>query len=297
MKLCIAICTYRRENISDTLQSIAEQRLPSGSSLKVVVADNDDTTIASSYIQKLGKHYNLKLVYIHAPFRNISIARNACLDNAKSDLLLFIDDDEIASNDWIISLLSTFEDSKADVIFGPVKAVYDKQVTPWIKEGNLHSTAPVFVDGIIQTGYTGNTLLNLNSKILEGERFDLRLGRSGGEDSDYFSRLFNKGANLDFCPLAEVTEAVPKERATLNWLIKRKFRSGQTCGTRMISKNESFIFLLSSIIKASGKFCLCMLMSFISIYQKSKMFTWFLRGVLHLGVISKMLGKSEIVQY
>ena len=40
-----------------------------------------------------------ELLYVHCPAANISIARNACLDNSSGDFLAFIDDDETASSE------------------------------------------------------------------------------------------------------------------------------------------------------------------------------------------------------
>jgi hypothetical protein len=42
---------------------------------------------------------SLDCLYVHAPARNISIARNACLDAADAPLIAFIDDDETATGE------------------------------------------------------------------------------------------------------------------------------------------------------------------------------------------------------
>ena len=43
----------------------------------------------------------IDISYIHAPARNISIARNACVEAATGKWIAFIDDDELASENWL----------------------------------------------------------------------------------------------------------------------------------------------------------------------------------------------------
>ena len=62
----------------------------------------------------------LPVLYLHAPACNISVARNACLRAATAPLVAFIDDDEIASPDWLVLLIAALEGSHADVVLRPV---------------------------------------------------------------------------------------------------------------------------------------------------------------------------------
>ena len=48
---CIAICTYRRPEISKTLKSLSELTVPKGMTFKVVVSDNDENDRAKEYIE------------------------------------------------------------------------------------------------------------------------------------------------------------------------------------------------------------------------------------------------------
>ena len=67
--------------------------------------------------------HNLDGVYLHAPARNISIARNACLEAASAPLVAFIDDDEIARPGWLAGLVADMDAPNADVVFGKVAAL------------------------------------------------------------------------------------------------------------------------------------------------------------------------------
>ncbi|TIX15341.1 MAG: glycosyltransferase, partial [Mesorhizobium sp.] len=76
----ICVCTFRRPELADTLRSIAAMDRPAGFEIGVVVADNDDQPSAQALVKALAQELKLPIRYRHAPARNISIARNACLD-------------------------------------------------------------------------------------------------------------------------------------------------------------------------------------------------------------------------
>ena len=297
VEITIAICTYKRAEIQQTLASIANQVLPEDVYIKVIVADNDIEPTMRQFIEETAKSLGITLTYIHAPSRNISIARNACLINCETQWLVFIDDDEIASNTWLSELYKTALNENADVVLGPVISVYPNDAPNWIVKCDFHSTKPVFVSGVIETGYTGNTLLKLSSQYFENEMFNLSLGKSGGEDTDYLSRAFKKGAKLAFAENAIVHEPVPSERATLNWLIKRKFRMGQTYPLTQLTSNSSDFFTAKFIVKALSKVMFCSIMVLLSCFNPTKRYSWLLRGSFHFGVITKLVGMKNIETY
>lgn len=296
-EITVAICTYKRIEIQKTLTSIADQILLENVYIRVIIADNDVEPTMRQLIEETAKSLGITLTYIHAPSRNISIARNACLINCETQWLVFIDDDETASNTWLSELYKTAVNENADVVLGPVISVYPSNAPNWIVKCDFHSTRPVFVNGLIRTGYTGNTLLKLSSQYFENEMFNLSLGKSGGEDTDYLSRAFKKGAKFTFSENAIVHEPVPSERATLNWLIKRKFRMGQTYPLTQLTSNSSDFFTAKFIVKALSKVMFCSIMVLLSCFNPTKRYSWLLRGSFHFGVMTKLVGMKNIETY
>ena len=156
----VCVCTYRRKSVVDTICSLAAQRLPEDTRLRVVVADNDDTPSAEDIVRKQCTALGLDYHYVHAPARNISVARNAALDAATAPLVAFIDDDEVATPGWIAGLLECHASTAAAIVFGPVQAIYGERPA-WLRKADLHSIRPVFRGGgTIDTGYTCNVLLD-----------------------------------------------------------------------------------------------------------------------------------------
>lgn len=288
----ICLCTFRRPFLAETLRSIANLEA-SGLSVRVIVADNDAVPSAQPLVELMGRRMPFPLLYLHAPVSNISVARNACLDAATADFVAFVDDDETVSESWLGELVRTAIASDADVVLGPVEAQYDTAGPSWLAAGDFHSTAPVRVDGEIRTGYTCNVLIRRRGSIA-AQRFDLGLGQSGGEDTEYFYRLHDLGARLVEAPAALVREPVPPSRATLGWLLRRRFRSGQTYGVRLRRTGES---RLKSAAAAVAKILYCAGTTFATLPSPVGWRRNLLRGALHAGTLSGLAGARQAALY
>jgi succinoglycan biosynthesis protein ExoM len=292
----ICICTYRRPELQMTLDSIRSIQVPSDYHIRIIVADNDVAPSAREQVLAFGRTAAFPVDYIHSPAGNISIARNACLQSASGEFAAFIDDDETASPNWLLHLLETAKATCADAVLGPVRACYGGDAPRWMVRGDFHSTMPVWVRGQIKTGYTCNVLLNLTSQRIVGRRFDLALGRSGGEDTVFFAQVHEAGGLIAFASDAWVYESVPPSRTRIDWLVKRRFRFGQTHG-RLLARDRRRGAKLPQIIVAGLK----AIFSFGSATAYSLSPTHrnraVLRGIMHLGTISGLIGMREIEQY
>ena len=285
----ICICTFRRPFLADTLRSIA--RLETGGhSVRIVVADNDAEPSAQVLVTRMAASLPFPVRYVHAPHANISIARNACLDAARADYVAFIDDDEVVRPGWLTALVAKAEQSDAAAVLGPVQAIYADGAPAWMVRGDFHSTMPVFVSGSIRTGYTCNMLMRW-SEPFRSLRFDHALGRSGGEDTDFFYRLTAQGGVIDYAPDAVVEEPVPPERATMAWLVRRRLRFGQTHGRLMGDASWRSLPLVGAKIV----YC-CTMTVFTALSPVLRRRNW-LRAVLHMGVAGGILGLRQAEHY
>lgn len=292
----IAVCTYRRPELERTLRSLAGISVPQDCSVRIIVADNDVTPSALALVDSLRAEVPFPIDYVHCPASNISIARNACLDHSRGELLAFIDDDETVSAEWLARLLEEMNISRADVVLGPVQAHYPARAPRWMRRADLHSTRPVWVGGEIRTGYTCNVLLKLTTKAVAERRFSLSLGRTGGEDTEFFTQAKEAGARISFAPAAWVDEPVAENRATLGWLARRRYRMGQTHG-RLLAERTRGIARLTQVGLAGAKLAVCALASLLTLPLPARRYSYGLRAMLHAGVISGLMGVREIQQY
>ncbi|HBF32372.1 glycosyltransferase family 2 protein [Rhizobium sp.] len=296
LRIDIGICTFRRPALETAILSLALVEVPADVALRVIVADNDQTPSAAALVDSLRPRLPWEIAYVHCPAGNISIARNACLDHSDADYLAFVDDDETATEGWLKHLLNTALETGADAVLGPVHAGYDDNAPAWMREGDFHSTFPVFVDAKIRTGYTCNVLLDLRSTRVAGRRFNLALGKTGGEDTEYFTLIYRTGGLISYAPEALLYEPVPPQRARFDWLAKRRYRMGQTHG-RLVAEGAGTIKKAVSLVLAAAKaaFCFAAALIFVAVPVRRNRFA--LRGILHIGAISGIMGFREIHQY
>jgi glycosyltransferase involved in cell wall biosynthesis len=244
----IVIPTFRRQDLLlKCLTSCLAQKGLGEVSAEILVVDNCAEASAELPVRDLGRRAALPIRYIHEPEPGISSARNAGLRCAAGELIAFIDDDEIATEDWLVHLVNTQRSSHADVVFGPVLPSIPHELAgaeraPF-RDLLTHSTEHItgvevsstILDPFWARGRkaypklgSGNFLLRRHSAAVRDVRFDSRLGRTGGEDTLYFNQLLARGSRLIWCAEAIAWEYVPPERLGLRYALLRAFRGGQT---------------------------------------------------------------------
>lgn len=290
LSVTVAICTFRRASLAATLRSLAALVLPADCAVQVIVADNDDTPVRQREVEALGPELGLALRYVHAPARNISIARNACLDRCESDWLAFIDDDEAATPDWLARLLA--RRTEAEIVFGTCRAVYPAGAPGWARSGDFHSNRLAGNDAP-WNGYTSNVLIAMPFVRAHALRFRPELGQTGGEDTLFFHAAMQAGARFAYVPEAEVSEPVDPARLGLGWLVRRRFRAGQVhwlvlgrAGGRAAGGTA-----------ALGKLLACLGLAVAQFWRPAGWRSALLRGALHAGVVAAALGAPVYREY
>jgi succinoglycan biosynthesis protein ExoM len=282
----VAICTFRRPSVTGTLASVAAQALPTSMTLRVIVADNDDTPSAREGVEAAARALGLRLTYVHAPARNISIARNACLEAAQADWLAFLDDDEEAAPGWLQGLLDCAQSEGADAVFGPALAIYPEGAPRWMARGDFHSNLPVRRAGKVETGHSCNALIR-RAALPADLRFRPELGQSGGEDTDFFHRFGRSGARMAICDTALVTETVPPHRLRLGWLAERRFAEGRHYAGS--AGRGRAALALSGLAKSA----LCLTLALPMALRPPKAARWALRGLFHAGVAAGAIAPNS----
>jgi succinoglycan biosynthesis protein ExoM len=285
----ICICTFRRTFLAETLRSIAQLDVD-GHAVRVIIADNDAAPSARDLVDEMRDKVPFPITYVHAPASNICIARNACLDQAGADYVAFVDDDEVVTPGWLGALVQQAEATDAATVLGPVRAIYGPAAPGWMVDGDFHSTLPVFVGNAIRTGYTCNVLIRWSAPY-RTLRFDLALGKSGGEDTDFFYRLTALGGTIAYAEAALVEEPVPPERASMAWLVRRRLRFGQTHGMLQAGSRAK------SLAVVAAKISYCAAMTALTAFSPVQRRRNWLRAVLHFGVAGGILGMRQAVHY
>lgn len=227
----LGILTYRRpESLVATLDSLrplsTETTATSWRLHDVLIVDNDRTPSARATVEALIEAgHPLPLRYRHEPTPGLAAARNRALDDAGGEVLVFIDDDEVAEPGWPHGLLRVMASTGAALVGGPVRTRFQHQPPTWVVDGGLFDR-PEPPDGTPQTWLrSGNLAVDLAQIRAHGLRFDQGFAFSGGEDTDFSLRARRLGLGLQWSATAPVTEIVGPDRTTLAWLTRRERRA------------------------------------------------------------------------
>ena len=228
----VVVPTFRRPAmLRATLASLAAQRV--SFPFAVLVVENDAEGLAGQDVAfDMFARAHMHGVTIVAPEQGNVEAINAgfaaALERfALTDLFLMIDDDEVASPDWLARMVAAAEQSGVGIVGGPVTPVFEAEVAGSMRRHPVFwpiqsPTGPI---GMIYG--SGNCLIH--RRVFERlglPAFDVAFNHLGGGDMDFFTRARAAGAGFYWCAEALVTETVPRARTRRRWVLKRGLRIG-----------------------------------------------------------------------
>jgi GT2 family glycosyltransferase len=228
----VCIPSFRRpQHLRHTLQSLANQR--TDRRFAVVIVENDaaqreSVPVAIEFLWA-GKIPGLCVV---EPRQGNCQAINAAFETALASFpaatkLLMIDDDEIASPEWLQRMVDAAEASGADLVGGPVLPDFDDELKRGLRRH------PAFRPAYDESGPVpiiygcGNCLITRPVfEKLADPAFDLKFNFLGGGDTDFFVRCRQAGMQFHWAADAVITETVPHSRTNPGWLVLRGLRIG-----------------------------------------------------------------------
>jgi len=229
-RVVVCIPTYRRPTeLCRLLKALSQQDLPRECEVRIVVVDNEGSLLTREICDECRRGLLVPLTYVAENRRGLAHVRNRAVEVSKQfgEFLVFIDDDEVPMGQWLKHLVSCQEDSGADAVSGPVVPRFMSDVPEWIRVGRFFDREQYPTGTYLKESRTGNTLLKLSVFERIGG-FDEQFTLTGGEDTDWFSRLHQSGGRIVWCNEAVVEEWVPAQRTRLKWLLARAYRAGTT---------------------------------------------------------------------
>jgi succinoglycan biosynthesis protein ExoM len=239
INVTVAIATYDRPaSLGETLRSCLAQTNTLGLGIEILVVDNHPSESGRAVVESLAGGA-IPIRYVTDLTRNMSTLRNRAFAEAKSEMVAFIDDDEVAAPDWLDQLVAALRETGADIAVGPRLAhfvgaapAYDPQGASFARDLKLPDrslialTAP---SGKPRYGLgTGNSLFHL-ARCFPGGETPMResFGDAGGEDAELMVRLHRGGRKIVWVAKAFVTEIVEPRRTSIAYRMIRTRRETQ----------------------------------------------------------------------
>ena len=208
-----------------TLNSVVQQSADSSNWECVVVnnASTDDT--AERCAQFIADHPSCNIRLVEEPRQGLSYARNCGLKASKGDNVVFIDDDETISENFVEAYIELFRTRSAFAAAGVVIPCYNSGKPCWMSKYPEKMIANPFDlgDKIITipsriTPPGGNMAFKREIFTLYGD-FDTTLGRKGeellgSEENDMFARIRALGERVYYVPQAKVYHHISTDKLT-----------------------------------------------------------------------------------
>ncbi|WP_342372827.1 glycosyltransferase [Propioniciclava soli] len=236
--IAVALATYHRPaNLVRLVPSILEQfddvarTFEERAEFRVIIVDNDPQGSGRETALATG---DSRVTYVIESSPGVTSARNRALREAGDcDFLVFIDDDEIPQDGWLVNLLTAQKRYRADVVSGPVHSVFEGPLDPWVEASDAYlraHRADTKTGEPIKRAATNNLLLDMRRLREFGVTFDERFGLTGGEDSFFTGQLHQAGAKMVWCAEAVVDDLVPLSRANRDYNLRRRYSLSNASG-------------------------------------------------------------------
>ncbi|MCU6707972.1 glycosyltransferase [Paenibacillus sp. J5C_2022] len=236
MKATVAVCTHNRaEDTREAVQSVLDGSYR-GDDMEIIVVDNGSTDTTAEVIGALCDRHGPRVRYVYEQRLGLSVARNRAIREARGEYILFLDDDALASREWVEEILHVFEgDSGIGCVGGRIDPIWEAGEPAWIPDEHRSVfTILDFADSITEMEapaipYGANVAFR-TSALMEGELFREDLGRVGSkllssEESELIARLRRKH-KVVYTPHGSVRHKIAKTRTTRKWFLRRIFWQG-----------------------------------------------------------------------
>jgi len=221
-RILIGICTAKRPRmLLACLRSLAENTAPSETAVEIAVCDNEAEPNNREIVAEFSHNCPFIVHYLHEARRGIPQARNAIVVKAlevDADWLAFIDDDETAQPDWIVSLYEAAKTHGADTVAGPVIRQYPEKMPFWGIKRDPPPYTTIGEGEVVDMLPTYNALASMRLFRSPpggmGLRFDVALAFCGGEDTQVGIEAAARGARMIWTTKAIVRETMCSSRLT-----------------------------------------------------------------------------------
>lgn len=230
------ICTHNRDRyLGDAIDSLLDQDYQD---YEVLVVDNGSTDNTREVVQSRLPHPRLN--YVYEPILGLSVARNTGARETTAPILAYLDDDAIASPQWLRILVEAYNhNEKLAIAGGKVTLIWPNNITPpsWISEDlagglgayDLGESMVLITDARLTPRGLNYSMRRAFLEQIGG--FDANLGRVGkkllSNEELYTTELaLAQGWQVAYLPDALAAHNVAPERLKREWFLRRSWWQG-----------------------------------------------------------------------
>ncbi len=239
----VAVCTRnRRQSLSRTLDSIAEQR--ARASWEVVVVDNGSADGTLEWLHERRADFPVSLRIESEKTPGVSLARNLAIASARGRVVLFTDDDVTCRPGWLQAHVAAFADPSVVGTGGRILPKLPPEAPEWLRqalpteEGGPTARydfglqpAEILAGGPLPPAFCANMgVVRECACAVRGFRADLGPGSKApiGDDTEFFERILDLTGRCLYVPDAVVDHHIFPARTTLEYYLRWHVGLGRT---------------------------------------------------------------------
>jgi glycosyltransferase involved in cell wall biosynthesis len=241
MKITVAVCTWNRASLLEkTLERMTHLQQPKHVDWELLVVNNNCTDTTDAVIAAFAEKLPIRRVL--QPVPGLSNARNAAVENAAGDYIVWTDDDVLVDSQWLVAYAEAFaRDPDACVFGGPVAPWFEGEAPRWLREGfdavsSAFATRDLGAKRIPLDGQRNVPFgANFAVRVVEQRavRYDPALGRQPGatvlgEEVAVIQQMLARGGHGWWIPQATVQHWIPKSRQSMQYLCDYYVGQGRT---------------------------------------------------------------------
>lgn len=233
-EVTVAICTRNRSGLlAKVLEDLRGQTGLDCREWEILIVDNDSTDATWSTAAAFAETSPIVTRVVREPQQGIPFARNRAVTESQSTYIAFIDDDMVPPCPWLVTLLSTMREKKADGVGGRVLPYWEAARPPWLPDSMLHNVGVLDMGEEARWFLTDHTdgIFGTGNVLFRKDVFDrwgcFRTDLPHCEDHEMFLRLRKKRAKLFYAPAAVAFHRIPPERLTKRYITRWNFANAR----------------------------------------------------------------------
>jgi glucosyl-dolichyl phosphate glucuronosyltransferase len=239
-KITVIICTFNRcQSLAKALESVATTTLPESEEWEVVVVDNNSDDQTREVAKEFCQRYPDRFRYLFEPRQGKSYALNSGVQEARGDVLAFVDDDVTVESTWLRNLTAELRSGEWAGAGGRILLQWSCPPPSWLPVKEWYGRAPLTMFDLgLEAGPLADapfgTNMAFHRRVFEKHGiFRTDLGPRpnsevrNNEDTEFGRRLLAAGEQLKYEPTAVVYHPVPQNRLEKDYFLRWWFNKGR----------------------------------------------------------------------
>ncbi|MFC5279644.1 glucosyl-dolichyl phosphate glucuronosyltransferase [Halorubrum rubrum] len=235
MKVSVVVCTYTMDRYDAFTEAVESALSQTYDPIEVVLVIDGNPEVYERALEDFGARENV-VIHDNEENRGISYSRTKGGELASGEIIAFIDDDGVAEDDWIESLVEVYETTDAIAVGGDVKPDWQGDRPDFFPEEFywlVGCVEPGFAeDGEEVRNTYGSNISYRREQFLEVGGYDPNTGRKGDKhlqahEAPVGIRLLEQfGKGMVYAEDAVVHHTLFEYRGEFRWLLFRSFWQG-----------------------------------------------------------------------